>query len=332
MPYITRHSQTLWPSSRWDPGCEGIQQYPMHPLVMHSCAQCHNFTVSKERRVQEGGSVNQRIPKVWPRLDSFFRSRNSNYILFNIICQCLCLHLLFKQSNPMNVFRCTHDARPYLSLAWDFKIRQSCLPVQAAVFAELEGWGTTWKLPNNVFFFGNTMGFTCCSELCCQFCATKTRGAKETQSCKLSLETSHKVAPATEGQMLLVWSATWRHANRSCVWWFGNPSSSTRHLRGEQSGVHSEYQVPTSHMPPGKEWDKLASAWQNKKCATLPHICRNWKARTIMHTHTLAQNNLCEFWCGMHLTRKKHSSYTWQEWVAEKTREVSKSFHRHSQS
>ena len=136
------------------------------------------------------------------------------------------------------------------------------------------------------FFFGNTTGFTCCSELCCQFCATKTRGAKETQSCKLSLETSHKVAPATKGQMLLVWSATWRHANRSCVWWFGNPSSSTRHLRGEQSGVHSEYQVPTSHMPPGKEWDKLASAWQNKKCATLPHICRNWKARTIMHTHT----------------------------------------------
>lgn len=155
------------------------------------------------------------------------------------------------QSNEC--FQCTHDARPNLSLAWDSKIRQSCLPVQAAVFAELEGWGTTWKLPNNVFFIGNILVFTCCSELCCQFCATKTRGAKETQSCKLSLETSHKVAPATKGQMLLVWSATWRHANRSCVWWFGNPSSSTRHLRGEQSGVHSEYQVPTSHMPPGKE-------------------------------------------------------------------------------
>ena len=79
MPYITCHSLTLWLSSRWDPGCEGIQQYPMHHLVMHSCAQCHNFTVSKERRVQEGGSVNQRMPKVWPRLDSFFRSGNFNY-------------------------------------------------------------------------------------------------------------------------------------------------------------------------------------------------------------------------------------------------------------
>ena len=31
--------------------------------------------------------------------------------------------------------------------------------------------------------------------------------------------------------------------------------------------------------------------------------------------HTLAQNSHYEFWCGMHLTCKKHSNKTWQELV-----------------
>ena len=36
-------------------------------------------------------------------------------------------------------------------------------------------------------------------------------------------------------------------------------------------------------------------------------------------SHTLAQNCHCEFCCGVHLTWKKHSRYTWQEWIDERT-------------
>ena len=44
-----------------------------------------------------------------------------------------------------------------------------------------------------------------------------------------------------------------------------------------------------------------------------------------IHTHTLTQNSHYEFWCGLYLTCKKKSNYTWQEWVRDKTREISKS-------
>ena len=49
--------------------------------------------------------------------------------------------------------------------------------------------------------------------------------------------------------------------------------------------------------------------------------------KTLLHTdafrlHTLAQNSHCEFWCGMHLTCKKHFNKTWQEMVDDQRRET----------
>ena len=52
----------------------------------------------------------------------------------------------------------------------------------------------------------------------------------------------------------------------------------------------------------------------------------------IQHeSHTCSEQSLrILMWNASYV--QKHSSYTWQEWVNEKTREKSKSYHRHSQS
>ena len=46
------------------------------------------------------------------------------------------------------------------------------------------------------------------------------------------------------------------------------------------------------------------------------------------HTHTLAQNNLCEFWCGMHRTCKNNPAIPGRNGSVKRPEKVSKSFLR----
>ena len=56
----------------------------------------------------------------------------------------------------------------------------------------------------------------------------------------------------------------------------------------------------------------------------------SWHDDESSMNHTLAQNNLCEFWCGMHLTCKNTPIIPDRSGSGEKTRESIQSFYRHS--